>query len=392
MKLRCDLQTLIFYKFYPLYVRLENLKTCYDLITKHGVALQRALTELESSGDDQSLASKTKIVNERATLFRISSNAMINSCSDYLQTAQTQGTKWSRMLQHEREQKQHLEEMVEQLARQHSHLEQAAVNQRQKQQNKESATTHSQQSDDEDNEFYDAQEEENLTISSNEDSFILKIQPSKSKNYRNCSVDDDDHSSSENEDKKCQQKFMVVADQKNSADEIDRRSNSSVNLTPVADQVQSYHSGSSGLVKKRRTTVPEKPNYPLNLWSIIKNCIGKDLSKIPMPVNFNEPLSMLQRLTEDFEYAELLDSAAKCKSPSEQLAWIAAFTISSYSTTANRTGKPFNPLLGETYELDRTEDLGWRCINEQVSHHPPIAAQFCEGKGWRCYQEFTMVS
>lgn len=55
--------------------RLENLKTCYDLITKHGIALQRALSELET-GDD--LASKNKIVNERATLFRISSNAMIN--------------------------------------------------------------------------------------------------------------------------------------------------------------------------------------------------------------------------------------------------------------------------------------------------------------------------
>lgn len=250
------------------------------MITKHGIALQRALTELECNGDDHLLASKTKIVNERATLFRISSNAMINSCSDYLQTAQTQGTKWSRMLQHEREQKLHLEEMVEQLARQHSHLEQAAVNQRQKQQHKET-TSHSQQSDDEDNEFYDAQEEENLTISSNEerDSFILKIQPAKSKNYRNCSVDDDDdHSSSENEDKKCQQKFMVVSDQKTSVDEADRKSNSSVNLTPVADQVQSYNT-SSGLVRKRRTRVPEKPNHPLNLWSIIKNCIGKDLSE-----------------------------------------------------------------------------------------------------------------
>lgn len=56
-------------------VRLENLKTCYDLITKHGAALQRALSELET-GDD--LANKTKIVSERATLFRISSNAMIN--------------------------------------------------------------------------------------------------------------------------------------------------------------------------------------------------------------------------------------------------------------------------------------------------------------------------
>lgn len=65
------------------------------------------------------------------------------------------------------------------------------------------------------------------------------------------------------------------------------------------------------LRRKRRTRVPDKPNYPLNLWSIMKNCIGKDLSKIPMPVNFSEPLSMLQRLTEDYEYAEILDIAAK---------------------------------------------------------------------------------
>lgn len=63
--------------------------------------------------------------------------------------------------------------------------------------------------------------------------------------------------------------------------------------------------------KQRRTRVPDKPNYPLSLWSIMKNCIGKDLSKIPMPVNFNEPLSMLQRIAEDFEYSELLDQAAK---------------------------------------------------------------------------------
>lgn len=103
--------------------RLENLQTCYELISKHGTALQRALTDLES-GDD--LANRSKIVSERATLFRISANAMKNACSDYLQTAQNQGHKWSKMLQHERAQRQHLEEMVEQLARQHSHLEQAA--------------------------------------------------------------------------------------------------------------------------------------------------------------------------------------------------------------------------------------------------------------------------
>ena len=35
---------------------------------------------------------------------------------------------------------------------------------------------------------------------------------------------------------------------------------------------------------KRRTTIPPKPSHRLNLWTIMKNCIGRDLSKIPMPV------------------------------------------------------------------------------------------------------------
>ena len=98
----------------------------------------------------------------------------------------------------------------------------------------------------------------------------------------------------------------------------------------------------------------------------MKNCIGKELTKIPMPVNFNEPLSMLQRLSEDFEYAELLHKAAKISDSCNQLIYIAAFCVSSYAATSNRVGKPFNPLLGETFECDRTSDLGWRCITEQV--------------------------
>lgn len=35
---------------------------------------------------------------------------------------------------------------------------------------------------------------------------------------------------------------------------------------------------------KRRTSIPNKPSYSLNLWSIMKNCIGRELSRIPMPV------------------------------------------------------------------------------------------------------------
>lgn len=92
-------------------------------------------------------------------------------------------------------------------------------------------------------------------------------------------------------------------------------------------------------MKQRRLRIADKPNYPLNLWSIMKNCIGKDLSKIPIPVNFSEPLSMLQRLTEEFEYSNILDTAARCTDPCEQLAYVAAFTASPYCTTTNRCEK-----------------------------------------------------
>lgn len=95
-------------------------------------------------------------------------------------------------------------------------------------------------------------------------------------------------------------------------------------------------------------------------------------------VNFNEPISMLQRLSEDLEYHELLDKAAKCHSSLEQMCYVAAFSVSSYSTTVHRTGKPFNPLLGETFELDRRRESGYRSLCEQV-RAPTKAGCQCTG-------------
>lgn len=235
--------------------------------------------------------------------------------------------------------------------------------------------------DEEDNEFYDCVTDGTSTANANseENSFILNIPVTSSQHRRSSS----DSSSEENAGTK-QVLFVRSSRQDRSSEVInDNRSQEQLaNMLTVDKQGK----------RVRRTRVADKPNYPLNLWSIMKNCIGKDLSKIAMPVNFSEPLSMLQRLTEDYEYAEILDVAARCTDPCEQLAQVAAFTVSSYSTTANRTGKPFNPLLGETFEHDRTDDLGWRSISEQVSHHPPMVAQYCEGREWRCWQEFTMTS
>ncbi|VDL18497.1 unnamed protein product [Hymenolepis diminuta] len=146
--------------------------------------------------------------------------------------------------------------------------------------------------------------------------------------------------------------------------------------------------------RQRRTSIPPRPRISLNLWGVLKNCIGRELSRIPLPVNFNEPLSFLQRVTEDLTYSRCLDEAAQVSDPVTRMAWIAAFSVSCYATTAVRMSKPFNPLLGETYECDRSDDFGWRSFAEQVSHHPPVMAHYCESirHGWKFWQEFTVDS
>ncbi|BES91879.1 Oxysterol-Hypothetical protein protein [Nesidiocoris tenuis] len=108
-----------------------------------------------------------------------------------------------------------------------------------------------------------------------------------------------------------------------------------------------------------------------SVWSVLKNSIGKELSKIAMPVVFNEPLSFLQRMVEYMEYAHLLQEASSKSDPVERLQYVCAFAVSALASNWDRLGKPFNPLLGETYELERQ---GYRVICEQVSHHPPISA------------------
>uniref|UniRef100_A0A671UK88 Oxysterol-binding protein n=1 Tax=Sparus aurata TaxID=8175 RepID=A0A671UK88_SPAAU len=115
-----------------------------------------------------------------------------------------------------------------------------------------------------------------------------------------------------------------------------------------------------------------------SIWSILRNCIGMELSKITMPVIFNEPLSFLQRLTEYMEHTYLIHRANTSSDSIERMKCVAAFAVSAVASQWERTGKPFNPLLGETYELVR-DDLGFRLISEQVSHHPPVSAFHAEG-------------
>ncbi|KAJ1738918.1 hypothetical protein LPJ78_005359 [Coemansia sp. RSA 989] len=142
-----------------------------------------------------------------------------------------------------------------------------------------------------------------------------------------------------------------------------------------------------------RTKLPEilRGGPSLNLWSIIKGAIGKDLSKVSVPVFFNEPTSFLQRFTEDMEYCDLLEIATLLPRSEDRTLFVAGFAMSNYASTFGRIAKPFNPLLGETFEYVR-RDKRYRALSEQVEHHPPISACWVEGTNYVYHADTNIKS
>lgn len=129
------------------------------------------------------------------------------------------------------------------------------------------------------------------------------------------------------------------------------------------------------LLPEGRQELPSRnPPTQISVWSIIKEFVGKDLTKVTLPVTLNEPTSALQRFPEVFTYPEPLKQMVQPNiDPISRLELIGAHYAISQSSHSYRFYKPFNPILGETYEL-RNDEKGFVFVSEQVSHHPPIAA------------------
>ncbi|KRZ70671.1 Oxysterol-binding protein-related protein 2 [Trichinella papuae] len=99
-----------------------------------------------------------------------------------------------------------------------------------------------------------------------------------------------------------------------------------------------------------------------NIWSILKHSLGTDLSRLSIPVVFNEPLTFLQRITEYMEYSELISKAVN------------------ETNALMRMERLLSPLLHRTGSVWES-----RSIQFWVSHHPPISAFHVEGDGFKFY-------
>ena len=80
---------------------------------------------------------------------------------------------------------------------------------------------------------------------------------------------------------------------------------------------------------EERDNLPFKknPKQKLSLWKVIKDSIGKDLTKITIPVEFNEPLSMVQKTSEIMEYENLLVKANNENDSVLRYLYVIAFNI-----------------------------------------------------------------
>ena len=125
---------------------------------------------------------------------------------------------------------------------------------------------------------------------------------------------------------------------------------------------------------EKRINLPHKIVCPKNM---VKELITNMTKKLPSPVYFNEPISMGQKQCEKFKYMDLLIKAGRENSREKQMCYISAFLIGEIFLNLGRSLKPFNPIIGETYEFFDNEKK-FRFYSEQVSHKPQVNAYIAE--------------
>jgi hypothetical protein len=122
-------------------------------------------------------------------------------------------------------------------------------------------------------------------------------------------------------------------------------------------------------------------------YSLAKGNMGaaRDVMRMSLPVDLFEPRSVLQRLTDDWVYGpKYLTAAARSKDPLERFRNAVCFAFAGVRSGSIGQWKPFNPILGETYQSQFKD--GTQCFLEQTSHHPPVSHfEVTSPLGWKIH-------
>lgn len=148
------------------------------------------------------------------------------------------------------------------------------------------------------------------------------------------------------------------------------RNSMTMPLQMFKSEIKAQFKGSTVLARiGDRTELPvKKADAPMPIWKVLKTVIGKDMMRVSMPCFINEPMSGIQKQAEFLIMAhDHFVAAGNTDDPTERVArTFIALTIFA-SLTKVRKRKPFNPMLGETFEFVTEK---FRFLAEKVEHVP----------------------
>jgi len=122
------------------------------------------------------------------------------------------------------------------------------------------------------------------------------------------------------------------------------------------------------------------------LWSKVAGLVGQDItSLVSLPVTLFEPISVLQTMCEPLRYANIVEQVCNTDDAIDRMCLVATFCVAFFAGYT-RTMKPFNPLLGETFEYVPNHKR-YKSLCEQVSHHPPLSVAYTTADDWSLQQE-----
>lgn len=122
---------------------------------------------------------------------------------------------------------------------------------------------------------------------------------------------------------------------------------------------------------------------------------GQSIIGISLPVRIFEPRSLLERICDWYGLGPIyLKQAGRISDKLERFKLVIAFALGSLYCGLKQM-KPFNPLLGETYQAAFVD--GTRIYCEHTSHHPPISQFLMEDsdnlyKCWSYYEFKAKIS
>lgn len=155
--------------------------------------------------------------------------------------------------------------------------------------------------------------------------------------------------------------------------------------------------------------------------------MGVDLAKVTLPTFILEPRSLLQKLSDTVVHPEFFSTIADGATPEQRMALVCRWYMSAYHVRPKGTKKPYNPVLGETFQARYTTtatttssaavppppsasssssssatgargehsgangNVSVHWVSQQVSHHPPVSAFFARSLDGRTVMQGTFA-